>query len=109
MATTTKKALEDQKAMRKARVDAGLTIYGTARKNYLWPELDGLDPQARMNARIRICTRRYRLIKSIPPQVEQFASLISELYPDLSGDAKSKCMKLLKVLTRLKHCCQKTE
>ncbi len=101
--------MDDQRAMRKARVDAGLTVYGTARKNYLWPELDGLDPQARMNARIKICTRRYRLIKSIPKLVDEFARLLGDIYGELPEHAKIRCMGLSKVLHELKQACQKSQ
>ena len=61
--TNTPEALEKQRAERRAFVAAGLTIYGTRRKNYQWPELAGLTGRERMNERIRICTNRARLAR----------------------------------------------
>lgn len=49
----------------------GLTVYGTQRKNYQWPELAGLTGYDRAKRRAAICQKRYRAAKKITkPEIQ---------------------------------------
>jgi hypothetical protein len=124
--TSTPKALDQQRARRKANVAAGLTFDGRPRKNYLWPELDGLPPLQRMNERIRICTLRRRRsgdqggisfvleAKPVNPaawreenkilraQIDLVAEGIAEVFCELPYKVQARCVVLAENLSKIR-------
>lgn len=125
--TRTPKAVELQRARRKAFVAAGLTVYGTRRKNYQWPELDDLSKTERMNERIRISTLRSRralknggLALAMSPknhyrpaawklfnrifkaEIDAAAADMGRLYEYLDPVAQSRCVQLSHSLSKLR-------
>ena len=123
--TSTPRALELQRNRRNAFVARGLTIYGTPRKNYRWPQLDGLPPRQRMNERIRICTMRARREnkamaiesgsrpkrmsrwqfenKVLRAEIETVVSEIAAVFDDLSPRAKAACIAISITLGSIKR------
>lgn len=123
--TNTPKALAAQRARYRANVAKGLTVYGTPRKNYRWPELDGLSPIKRRNERIRICTLRARRAKKsggfifearkrtpaewrienmiLKAQIEDAAAGIAAIFHELPPKVKVRCLALAESLVRIKR------
>jgi hypothetical protein len=65
--TEAEKKIVRQRIYRQERMQRGLTHDGHPRRNYTWPELDGLAPHDRMNERIRRWRRnRDRQLKLTP-------------------------------------------
>lgn len=116
--TSTPKALNQQRARRRANLAAGLTFDGRPRRNYRWPELDGLPRRERMNERIRIAKLRgTRAVKNgglgfvlekrpknhaawklenkiLRAQIDQAAAAIAEIYLELPAKAQAACQRL---------------
>jgi hypothetical protein len=125
--TNTPKALAAQRNKRRALVAAGLTTYGTPRRNYQWPELDGLTGRVRMNERIRLTKLRSERSKKncgiafvlekkpvnhaqwreetkiLLALIDSVAAGISEVFAELPPKAKVACVELGNNLARIRR------
>ena len=125
--TSTPQALKKQRDQRRANIAAGLTWDGQPRKNYLWPELDGLPPLQRMNERIRLTKLRSCRAKKngglgfvlekrpanhaqwqlenkiLCAQIDSAAEAIAEVFFDLPSKAQARCLTLAESLATIRR------
>ena len=123
--TSTPTALKKQREQRSANIAAGLTWDGRPRKNYLWPELDGLPRRERMNERIRLTKLRNERARRngglgfvldkkpsnhsawkveriiLRAQIEAAAGSIAEVFFNLPPKAQVACLELAGTLSQI--------